>query len=352
MGLMDSLYTLLKSKEKEKETPPEPSPEQLLDEAITQLQFSLRKSEDSFRRAQANQQDVGRQLAQYQDNAKRLNYDAVQAMRQGKEAQARDLLSRKVSAEQQAAQMEQLYRQVSETTAQLEQQRATIQLQLQELRGKKVMLSVQMEKATQQKEVAAVLQNLEANSLPALETQLLQAQLEAGYTPLDMELAQLEKQDQDRRWQAELEQQQKALEQAQLEQQTRKIDSVFKQHEDKEKAIVKQQKAQQQAQQKEDIKQFWEQAAPETPKTNDIDTFFRESMVQQPPQTPTPPPIEQFFEEKKESAVVPNTPALDDFFKEKPSPTPPQTPDFDAFFGKEKEPPTDSQRKIDDFFND
>lgn len=346
MGLMDSLSKLLKSKEKEKETPPEPSPEEILAEAITQLQFSLRKSEDSFRRAQANQQDVGRQLAQYQDNAKRLNYDAVQAMRQGKEAQARDLLSRKVSAEQQAAQMEQLYKQVAETTAQLEQQRATIQLQLQELRGKRVILSVQMEKAAQQKEVAAVLQNLEANSLPALETQLLQAQLEAGYTPLDMELAQLEKQDQDRRWQAELEQQQKALEQAQLEQQTRKIDSVFKQHEDKEKAIVKQQKAEQQAKQKEDIKQFWQQPAPESPKANNIEAFFVE-----PPPPKTLPPVEQFFTETKEPEILPKTPALDDFFKEKPIAELPQTPDFESFFDTEKpKPSSETQQKIDDFF--
>lgn len=350
MGLMDSLSNLLKSKEKEKEMPPEPSPEEILAEAITQLQFSLRKSEDSFRRAQANQQDVGRQLAQYQDNAKRLNYDAVQAMRQGKEAQARDLLSRKVSAEQQATQMEQLYKQVSETTAQLEQQRASIQLQLQELRGKRVMLSVQMEKAVQQKEVAAVLQNLEANSLPALETQLLQAQLEAGYTPLDMELAQLEKQDQDRRWQAELERQQKALEQAQLEQQTRKIDSVFKQHEDKEKVIIKQQKAQQQAQQKEEIKQFWQQATPEPPKTGDIDAFFTETAP------PTASPLEQFFESPQEPNISPQTPSLDDFFKEENVTSAPkmqsQTPDFNSFFGKEKEPPTDAQQKIDDFFKE
>ena len=329
MGLIQRLSDILKSKQSQstEQTPAEPEPQQLLREAIGQLQVSLKRNHEAVQKAVQNKNNIARQLHDYQNNVKQLQYEAVAAMKAGKELEAKSILSKKANVEQQVEQFHALYAQAAETALQVENQHHKLSVQLEELKAKEVMWSAKLESAGTQKEITSILNDLDNRGLHSLEAQVIQAQIEAGGGDyLDMELERLDKKDQDNQWKEELRKQQELVEQKQREQQQKKISTIFNEQLPKEKAIEKQVIAEDKQEKKELLKGFFE-----------VEKFAEK------PKFPA-----EFFE-KKEEEKIPKIPA--DFFEQKPKELPKKEVLDDFFNAKPPKTDDDKKRKMDDFWN-
>lgn len=354
MGLIDRLSDILKSRQNDnKQEPAEPSPQQLLREAIVQLQNSLQRTDEAVKKAVQNKNSVARQLTDYRNQAKQLQYDASAAMKAGNEHEARNILARKANTDEQAKQFEQIYAQACETSHQVETQYGKLKLQLEELKAKELMLSAKLESAGAQRDINLILNDLDNNGLQMLESQVIQAQLESSEGGhFDLEFERLEKEQKQKEWQAQLEREQKELEEKQKEQQNKKIAAVFGQTADREKELLKAKEAEVLREREKKMTEFL-------------------AAKNEPPQASKPKNIADFFENTPAVSEKPKA-SLDDFFAEKKNAEPQDFSTFfetkntdnqeiaenknvlvkqnlDEFFGKE---PTknDKKSKIDDFF--
>lgn len=288
-----------------KKTKKEEDPAEVIDATIVEMEGAIRTSIASLNQLAKNYKDIQNKVAQLHYEAHDLGKEALKAVKQGREMEAKQILSRKADCEEQAKQYLQISHEMEASMRKLEKQVSKMKVQLDETKSKKAVLMAEYANAKTQKELAQRLQELNIHT-DVFEENIIQTQIEAGLEanedPLLKEFESLD---------------------------TSSVESLKKQAEEEEKKLKELQEANRQKQMEVLFgKDFVQSPKPDTPNKDELlETFFKK-------EKPTPQfDINDFFKE-----IPKNTqPSIDAFFAEKSNQKTEDTPNLDDFFTKDNQ---------------
>lgn len=289
-----------------KKTKKEEDPAEVIGTTIIEMEGAIRTSIASLNQLAKNYKDMQDRVSQLHYEAHDLGKDALKAVKQGKEMEAKQILSRKADCEEQAKQYLQIAHEMEASMRKLEKQVSKMKVQLDETKSKKAVLMAEYANAKTQKELAQRLQELNIHT-DVFEENIIQTQIEAGLEanedPLLKEFEALNTADSS-------------------------VEALKKQAEEEEKKRKAQQEANKQKQ---------------------MELLFGKSFTQNPEPNKEKSPdkgklVEGFFkEEKTDNKKV----DIKDFFKEIPKDS---RASIDAFFSDKNHTETKSIQNLDDFF--
>ncbi len=132
-------------------------PEKMIKQMVIEMEEALTKSTSSVAKAMANEQQLRRQQASAQEQARQWEEKATIAMKGGQVDLAKQALAKKIEYDKQAAQYEAMVSQASATTTQLKSQLDGLKTKLDEARMKQATLAARAQAAKTQKEFATVM---------------------------------------------------------------------------------------------------------------------------------------------------------------------------------------------------
>jgi phage shock protein A len=288
-----------------KKTKKEEDPAEVINDTIIEMEGAIRTSIASLNQLAKNYKDMQDKVAQLHYEAHDLGKDALKAVKQGREMEAKQILSRKADCEEQAKQYLQISHEMEASMRKLEKQVSKMKVQLDETKSKKAVLMAEYANAKTQKELAQRLQELNIHT-DVFEENIIQTQIEAGLDtnedPLLKEFEALNASDSS-------------------------VEALKKQAEEEEKRKRELQEANKQKQ----IEVLFGKDFTQTTKLNETTTDKGKL-------------LEGFFKEEKSS---PKKLDINDFFKEIPKDA---KASVDAFFSKTNETPKEETQNLDDFF--
>ncbi|GAB4492143.1 MAG: hypothetical protein OHK0045_19220 [Raineya sp.] len=281
-------------------------PAEVIDSTIIEMEGAIRTSIASLNQLAKNYKDMQAKASQLHYEAHELGKEALKAVKQGKEMEAKQILSRKADCEEQAKQYLQISHEMEDSMRKLEKQVSKMKMQLDETKSKKAVLVAEYANAKTQKELAQKLQDLNIQT-DAFEENILQTQIEAGLEdkedPLLKEFEALNSSDSS-------------------------VEALKKQAEEEEKKLKALQEANKQKQMEILFgKDFAQSSKPKETTTNKAEI------------------VEGFF--KKEEKADPKKFDINDFFKEVPKNA---KTSIDAFFSDKTEAKVNDAQNLDDFF--
>jgi phage shock protein A len=288
-----------------KKTKKEEDPAEVINDTIIEMEGAIRTSIASLNQLAKNYKDMQDKVAQLHYEAHDLGKDALKAVKQGREMEAKQILSRKADCEEQAKQYLQISHEMEASMRKLEKQVSKMKVQLDETKSKKAVLMAEYANAKTQKELAQRLQELNIHT-DVFEENIIQTQIEAGLDtnedPLLKEFEALNASDSS-------------------------VEALKKQAEEEEKRKRELQEANKQKQ----IEVLFGKDFTQTTKLNETTTDKGKL-------------LEGFFKEEKSS---PKKLDINDFFKEIPKDA---KASVDAFFSKTNKTPKEETQNLDDFF--
>ena len=132
-------------------------PEKMVKQMVIEMEEGLTKATSAVAKAMANEQQLRRQQAQEQEQARQWEEKAAMAMKGGQVDLAKQALSKKIEYDKQTAQYDAMVAQASATTAQLRDQLEGLKAKLDEARMKQATLAARAQAAKTQKEFATVM---------------------------------------------------------------------------------------------------------------------------------------------------------------------------------------------------
>ncbi|MFN3316597.1 MAG: PspA/IM30 family protein, partial [Raineya sp.] len=162
-----------------KKTKKEEDPAEVINETIIEMEGAIRTSIASLNQLAKNYKDMQEKAAQLHYEAHNLGKDALKAVKQGREMEAKQILARKADCEEQAKQYLQISHEMETSMRKLEKQVSKMKVQLDETKSKKAVLTAEYANAKTQKELAQKLQDLNIHT-DVFEENILQTQIEAG----------------------------------------------------------------------------------------------------------------------------------------------------------------------------
>jgi phage shock protein A len=151
----------------------------VIDATIMEMENAIRTSIASLNQLAKNYKDMQDRVAQLHYEAHDLGKEALKAVKQGREIEAKQFLSRKADCEEQAKQYLQIAHEIETSMRKLEKQVSKMKVQLDETKSKKAVLMAEYANAKTQKELAQRLQELNIHT-DVFEENILQTQIEAG----------------------------------------------------------------------------------------------------------------------------------------------------------------------------
>ena len=288
-----------------KKTKKEEDPAEVIADTIIEMESAIRTSIASLNQLAKNYKDMQDKVAQLHYEAHDLGKDALKAVKQGREMEAKQILSRKADCEEQAKQYLQISHEMETSMRKLEKQVSKMKVQLDETKSKKAVLMAEYANAKTQKELAQRLEALNIHT-DVFEENIIQTQIEAGLEanedPLLKEFEALNSSD-------------------------NSVELLKKQAEEEEKR----QKALQEANKQKQMEVLFGKDFTQTSKP-------KESIADKGQL------LEGFFKEEKKN---PQKPDINDFFKEIPKDA---KPSVDAFFSNKTDKKIDNTENLDEFF--
>lgn len=162
-----------------KKTKKEEDPAEVIDATIIEMEGAIRTSIASLNQLAKNYKDIQDRVSQLHYEAHDLGKEALRAVKQGREMEAKQILSRKAECEEQAKQYLQISHEMEASMRKLEKQVSKMKVQLDETKSKKAVLMAEYANAKTQKELAQRLQELNIQT-DVFEENILQTQIEAG----------------------------------------------------------------------------------------------------------------------------------------------------------------------------
>jgi phage shock protein A len=162
-----------------RKTKKEEDPAEVIDATIMEMENAIRTSIASLNQLAKNYKDMQDRVAQLHYEAHDLGKEALKAVKQGREIEAKQFLSRKADCEEQAKQYLQIAHEIETSMRKLEKQVSKMKVQLDETKSKKAVLMAEYANAKTQKELAQRLQELNIHT-DVFEENILQTQIEAG----------------------------------------------------------------------------------------------------------------------------------------------------------------------------
>jgi hypothetical protein len=162
-----------------KKTKKEEDPAEVIDATIIEMESAIRTSIASLNQLAKNYKDMQDRVSQLHYEAHDLGKEALKAVKQGREMEAKQILSRKADCEEQAKQYLQIAHEMEASMRKLEKQVSKMKVQLDETKSKKAVLMAEYANAKTQKELAQRLQELNIHT-DVFEENILQTQIEAG----------------------------------------------------------------------------------------------------------------------------------------------------------------------------
>jgi phage shock protein A len=332
--------------QQKKETPqtqlsPEEETQKVMKVAMREIELAIQKHQATLQQTTANQKELAQQLHHHRKNAETLQQKAMQAIKNRSDAQAQDFLNQKATEEQQAAQYQTLYENITKVVLQLEQQLGKMKWQLQELKSREVLMTARMQNAKTQKEITEYLQDLDMVVHESFDQELLRTEMEAdilnGISESDKVLAntqgefllkqEMEKLDRELKEAEEKEKQRKEANQQ------KRLEQAFGQTIEQDRQQQEEERRKREADRRKMIEQFAinspQEGAKEQQKVN-LQQFFEE----------TDKNITQ--QDKVIEDVDTKKSLLNSFFTEEKSPTAPE----------ENKSVDSKQKLLDDFFKD
>ena len=288
-----------------KKTKKEEDPAEVIGATIIEMEGAIRTSIASLNQLAKNYKDMQDRVSQLHYEAHDLGKDALKAVKQGREMEAKQILSRKADCEEQAKQYLQIAHEMEASMRKLEKQVSKMKVQLDETKSKKAVLMAEYANAKTQKELAQRLQELNIHT-DVFEENIIQTQIEAGLEadedPLLKEFEALNTSDSS-------------------------VEALKKQAQEEEKK----QKAQQEANKQKQMELLFGKSFTQKPKPEE--TSIDKGKL-----------VEGFFkEEKTDNKKV----DIKDFFKEIPKNS---KPSIDAFFSDKNDTQNKDTQNLDDFF--
>jgi phage shock protein A len=366
-----------------KKTKKEEDPAEVIDATLIEMEGAIRTSIASLNQLAKNYKDIQDKVATLQYEAHNLGKDALKAVRQGREMDAKQILAKKADAEAQAKQYQQIAHEMEASMRKLEKQVSKMKVQLDETKSKRAVLMAEYANAKTQKELAQKLQDLNIQT-DVFEESIIQTQIEAGLEgeqedPLLKEFEALNTSDSSiDKLKLEAAAEEKRLKEIQEANKQKQMEILFGKDfaTPKEKLEEKQNKnkilegffQETESKPKEDILGFFDTPQKEKSKVED---FFKEKKIEE-------ISLEDFFDKENQLRIN-----IDSFFSESKHTNPKQEElsqqdqqeldelekkwasiwesekkqndtkqdirtKFDEFFNQEKD---DKKKKIDDFFN-
>jgi phage shock protein A len=317
---------------------PEEETQKVMKVAQREIELAIQKHQTTLQQTTANQKELAQQLHQHRKNAEALQQKAMQAVKNRKDAEAQEYLNQKATEEQQVAQYQTLYENITKVVLQLEQQLNKMKWQLQELKSREIVMTARMQNAKTQKEVTEYLQELNMVMHESFDQELLRTEMEAdilnGISESDKVLANTQgefllKQEMDKLDRELKEAEERERKQKEANQQKR-LEQAFGQSIEQDRKQQEEERRKREAERRKMIEQFNSNVPQEglqEKKKIDLQQFFEETdknLTQNPP--------EPDGKDKKS--------LLDSFFAEEKPPQP-------------ENPPVDNKKKLlDDFFKD
>jgi phage shock protein A len=162
-----------------KKTKKEEDPAEVIDATIIEMEGAIRTSIASLNQLARNYKDMQDKTAQLQYEAHDLGKEALKAIKNNREMEAKQLLAKKADCEMQAKDYQQIANEMENSIRKLEKQVSKMKMQLDETKSKRAVLMAEYASAKTQKELAQKLQDLNIHT-DVFEENIIQTQIEAG----------------------------------------------------------------------------------------------------------------------------------------------------------------------------
>eukprot|EP01006_Ploeotia_vitrea_P031380 TRINITY_DN63715_c0_g1_i1.p1 TRINITY_DN63715_c0_g1~~TRINITY_DN63715_c0_g1_i1.p1 ORF type:complete len:331 (+),score=-18.76 TRINITY_DN63715_c0_g1_i1:155-1147(+) len=307
----------------------DPSPQQLLQFAIKEIDASIVKNEKALLDLHKNQAEINTTLNDYQFKLRDLEAEAKNALRKNNEKLAQSILKQKANVEKHYLEYKSISNNTNQAIHQLVMQLDNLKLQRKETKSKEVILKAKLESAQSNLELNQYLNELEnTQSIELYEDEINRIEIEASLTnevlTLENELQDLEAENNVASFREEMQREEEEKKRKAEEAQRKRINNMFESAAPKtHDPFNKKQKALEEAKEK-ILSNFRSSKTEKNPSNTKIDSFFNE--------TKNPP--------KKEPVSSQNQKSIDNFFNKKEAPSPQKKNDSDG-----------KQNLIDDFFN-
>jgi phage shock protein A len=315
-----NLATIFQKNKKESDSSPNST--QFVELAIKEIDQAIQKNQITLDKTVQNLNGIASQLQQFKAEAENLYKEAMKAVKNKRDDDAKVLLQKKSSVDSQLQQYHTLYQNVWATVKQLENQIEKLKWQKEEIKAKETILTAKLENAQTQKELQQSLKELdETGQFNLFEEEVLKMQMEADLTndilSLEREFEQLDSPNQVEFVKKDIEKQQIEEQNRKDEQQLKKLNLLFGQNASQEAKVLAEKKTKIE-QKKQNLLNELIQSQHQSAKTDAIDDFFNQS-----------PTITQNLDIQSNEISASQQDLVDDFFKE-----------------------DEKQKKINDFFKD
>lgn len=162
-----------------KKTKKEEDPAEVIDTTIIEMEGAIRSSIASLNQLARNYKDMQDKTAQLQYEAHDLGKEALKAIKNNREMEAKQLLAKKADCEMQSKDYQQIAHEMENSIRKLEKQVSKMKMQLDETKSKRAVLMAEYASAKTQKELAQKLQDLNIHT-DVFEENIIQTQIEAG----------------------------------------------------------------------------------------------------------------------------------------------------------------------------
>jgi phage shock protein A len=139
-------------------------PEKMIKQMVIEMQEAIAKATSGLATAMAQEKKLERDYKTYLEASKNWEAKATQALQAGNEDLARQALSKKAEADQQANQYKGMYESASQTTQKLKSQVDELKVKLNEAKMKESTLIARSQAAKAQKQIAKQVGNFDASS--------------------------------------------------------------------------------------------------------------------------------------------------------------------------------------------
>lgn len=296
----------------------------IIQTTISELEKAIQKTENLHQNTLENQKEIQSKLQDYQQKANSLYQEALEATRKGQEDYVKVKLNQKAYIDQQTEQYKVIHQNILGTLLQLEKQIEKLKLKLTETQSKKAMLSVKLENAQTQKDLSQYLSELdESGEFANYEEEIIKVELENSIvneiSALEDEFEALEEESGVDSLKSVIEEEDKRLRAEKLEQQFKKVNQIFSSQSSKEKELKLQKKKALEAKKQALLQQFMskKQQTNATHKDNIIDDFFDTQTNEKPQSKSQSSKTDEILEQfQKTSKKTESQKRIDDFFND------------------------------------
>lgn len=214
--------------------------------AVQEIEKAIEKNKHILQQTLINQSEISQKIINFQHQIKTCEREASLALQRKQEAQARELISQKITVEKQMQPFVGLLQNINHTVQQLESQIAKLEIQAEETKSKEIILKAKLESAKTQQELTKQLNDLDMQHLDLFEQEVTQIELENklmdNLLSLENEFESLETQNHLSKFENEFEEAKQRQQKEAEENQFKIVNQLFTQDAAKEKILLEEKK--------------------------------------------------------------------------------------------------------------